>query len=411
MPSHEEMPEEELWERSQSEDPAERADALMELAHRKRFAEDWGAAKNLYGSAMDLYDDLERLSDIGHAIYSLGFCQYRLSEYQDAVESLNRSLALGREINDSRVIAFSSGPLGDSYSALDKHEQAISAYELAVDAFEEIDDQVSAGINCLQLGELHGIASRQTKALECFIRAFNIFQVGGDAIGAARAKDRMASALIELGDYDQAILHIKDSLNTFEFTEQTGRTAHAHYRLGWTMNLASRYLQAEGPLQVAIAMFRAESEWSRVALAETQLAHSLILRDPDMESPEADKMLERLASYFEAAGELPNVLQVNSIKAEKLFNSGDYARSEALWRDILQQALVIDDAYLIRSARVNLAEVLIHIGLLSEAKEIMAEINEDDWGENIPEIDRLQRVRTQLFVKLEETLNIEIDTK
>lgn len=358
MSRSDEVPEEDLWERSRSDVLDERADSLMELAQRKKNADDWTLAKNLYGSATDLYKELDRQLDAGHAIYSLGYCQYHLGEYQEAVDSLKESLALGKELNDSKVIAYSSGPLADSYSALDRHEEAISSYELAVDAFVEIDDQVSAGINCLSLGELHGIAARQTKALECFIRAFNIFQTGGDAIGSARAKDRMASALVELGDYMQAIEHIRDSINAFEFVELDARVAHGHYRLGWTLNLAGKYFQAEQPLLTAIKMFRAEQDWSRAALAETQLAYSLIFRDLEAAQPEATKILERVASYFEAAGEIPNVLHVNSIGAERLMIAGEFLKASAIWKDILQQALEIEDHYSTRSARVNLAECL-----------------------------------------------------
>ena len=55
MSSHDEMPEEELWERSQSEDLADRADSLMELANRARNRDEYQVAKNLYGSALDLF--------------------------------------------------------------------------------------------------------------------------------------------------------------------------------------------------------------------------------------------------------------------------------------------------------------------------------------------------------------------
>ena len=50
MSSHDEMPDEELWERSQSDELEDRADALLELAHRARNREDLQVAKSLYGS-------------------------------------------------------------------------------------------------------------------------------------------------------------------------------------------------------------------------------------------------------------------------------------------------------------------------------------------------------------------------
>lgn len=408
MSSHDEMPDEELWERSQSDELEDRADALLELAHRARNREDFQVAKNLYGSALDLFVELERDVDAGVATYSLGYCQYRLSEYDEAIESLKASLAKGQQINDSKAIAFSAGPLGDSYSAIGNTAKAIHAYDLAVDTFVEIDEYTQAGITDLSLGELHGVEGRQTRALECFIRAFNVFQEGGDGYGAARAKDRMASALIELGDFDQALMHIKDALEIFTFMDKEERIAHMNYRLGWTLNLAGKYLQAEAPLKIAIALFRENQDFSRAGLAELQLAYSLIFRDLEADHSVAQGLLDRAAAYFDAAGEQVNVLVAHSITAERLMNEGSFFAAAELWRDILNRAVSYEDDYSARSARASLAECLFQLGQNTEAKEVFSEINVADWGENKSELDRIERIKQLMLEKMAETLNIEL---
>ena len=86
------VPEEELWEKTHSEDLGERSDALIELGERKVQEEDWLMAKNLFGSAADILDGLDREVDLTRAIYSMGFCQYRLDEGQDAIQTLKLSL-------------------------------------------------------------------------------------------------------------------------------------------------------------------------------------------------------------------------------------------------------------------------------------------------------------------------------
>ncbi len=408
MSSHDEMSEEELWEHSLSEDLVDRADSLMELAHRARNSEEWKAAKNLYGSALDLFVELDREADAGIANYSFGYCQYRLQEYDEAIESLTASLKRGQDFNDSRIIAYSAGPLGDSYSALGMRDEAIDAYQLAVDTFVEIEEFYQGGNNCLSLGELHGVEARQTKALECFIRAFNIFQSGGDAYGSARSKDRMASALIELGDFDQALMQIKDSLEVFTFLEKEERIAHMNYRLGWTLNLAGKYLQAEAPLRLAIRLFRENQDWSRAGMAEVQLAYSLIFRDLDADHTEAQGLLNRAAAYFDAAGEQLNVLMANSVTAERLMNEGAFVEAAALWRDILNRAISYEDSFSARAARASLAECLFEIGEHTEAKQVFSEIDASEWGENKPELERIERIKKLMFEKLAETLNIEV---
>jgi translation elongation factor EF-G len=45
---------------------------------------------------------------------------------------------------------------------------------------------------------------------------------------------------------------------------------------------------------------------------------------------------------------------------------------------------------------------------ITEAKEIFSEINAADWGENKPELDRIERIKQLMLEKMAETLNIEL---
>ena len=393
MSNLDEVPEEEMWTQSRSEDPNVRADALLDLAHRARSRQDWKIAKNLYGSALDLFIGLEKDSEIGRANYSYGYCLYSLGEYEEARDVLQTALDRGLTAHDPVIIGYSAGPLGDSLSALLRYEEAIEAYQLAVDAFDEAEEESQAGINALAMGDLLGVMGKQSRALECFIRAFNLFQRDGDSFGAARAKERMAAALIELGDFDQAIMHLQDSLNVFKFLEVEDRIAYTQYRLGWTLNYAEKFLQAEKPLRDAIAYFRSNEDYSRAALAEAQLAVSLIYRDHEDVPEEAEGMLDRVAAYFEAAGEQINVIVVESVVADRLMIAGLWADAEALWRDLLARTIVYEDDKGANTARLNLAECLLELGNLEEANATFAEVDPNLWGENKPELERIERVR------------------
>ena len=406
MAIHDEMPDEELWALSRSDEPSERADAQMELATRAKARQDWTMAKNLYGSALDIYLELEMDTDIGRATYSLGYSQYRLHDYDEAISSLEAALERGRALNDSTMIAYSAGPLGDSLSALSRLDEAIAAYELAVETFKEIDEGTQAGLQALAMGELHGMLGRQTRALECFILAYNVFQGCGDAFGGARAKDRMAAALVELGDTDQALMHLRDALEVFTFLEEPIMAAQMNYRLGWIVNIAGKYLQAEKPLRKAIREFRDNADWSRTALAETQLAMSLIYRDLEEPSDEAEGMLDRVSAYFEAAGEQANVLMVESISADRLMLAGLYEEAAGLWQDILNRAVEYDDKAAANIARTNLAECLFELGELTKAQEVFAGVDASIWGENKPELERIERVKKLMLQKMSDTLNL-----
>jgi tetratricopeptide (TPR) repeat protein len=406
MSVHEDLPDEELWERSRADDPFDRAGSLMELGDRGIKSEDWALAKNLFGSAYDLYIQQDRTAEAGKANYSFGYCLYALKEYEEAREALERSLATGREINDSRVIAFSAGPLGDSLAALERSDDAIEIYSLAIETFFDLEEYYAAGINSLSQGELYGASGQQTNALASFLRAYNIFQTGGDAFGSARAKDRMASALIELGDYEQALAHIKDALATFEFLEVEERIVHMKYRLGWTQVLAGNYAQARKPLKIAIKLFKKNKEVSRAALAELELITALYRLDRDDVDHDLNQRAERIKTYFEHAGESQNVCYVDGLTAEKLTDIKMYEAAADIYRDIIARATLIENNPLIWTSKASLAECLFHLGLQQEAREILGEVDAKSWGENKPELDKLEKVKNLMFEKMAETLNI-----
>ena len=394
MPEGFGVSDDDLWKATKSQDLDTRADALFELGERFRNRDDFAEAKNVFAAALDLYKSLDRLPEMVRSTYSLGFCQYRLDEYKEAVNNLSWSLKYAQELNDASAIAYSAGPLADSLSALGRAEEAIEAYDLAVDAFVEIEENFIAALNAKAVGDLHGQAGRPTRALECFIRSYNLFQLAGDAQGSARAKDRMAAALIDLGDYGQAISHLEGALNVFQFIEEEERTAYTKYRIGWTYNLAEQYDKAEAPLREAIAWFRKNELWSRAALAETQLCESLIFQDLKVENEEAKMLLPRIIDYFEFAGEQANVISATSLEASRLLHSGLFSQAVEAWSRLLVEAVNLGDSYYIGQVRLNLAEALVGDGQQSLAIEQLSLLPLDAWKENKPAMDRYQTIRS-----------------
>jgi tetratricopeptide (TPR) repeat protein len=394
MPEGFGVSDDDLWKATKSQDLDCRADALFELGERFRNRDDFAEAKNVFAASLDLYKSLDRLPEMVRSTYNLGFCQYRLDEYKEAVNNLSWSLKYAQELSDASAIAYSAGPLADSFSALGRSEEAIEAYDLAVDAFVEIEENFIAAINAKAVGDLHGQAGRPTRALECFIRSYNLFQLAGDAQGSARAKDRMAAALIDLGDYGQAISHLEGALNVFQFIEEEERTAYTKYRIGWTYNLAEQYDKAEAPLREAIAWFRKNELWSRAALAETQLCESLILQDLKVENEEAKMLLPRIIDYFEFAGEQANVISATSLEASRLLHAGLFSQAVEAWSRLLVEAINLGDPYYIGQVRLNLAEALVGDGQQSLAIEQLSLLPLDAWKENKPAMDRYQSIRS-----------------
>jgi tetratricopeptide (TPR) repeat protein len=394
MPEGFEMSDDDLWKATKSPDLDTRADALFELGERFRNRDDFAEAKNVFAAALDLYKSLDRLPEVVRSTYNLGFCLYQLDKYEEAINNLTWSLEYAKELNDASAIAYSAGPLADSLSALGRAEEEIEAYDLAIDAFVEIEENIIAALNAKAVGDLHGQAGRPSGALECFIRSYNLFQTAGDAQGSARAKDRIAAALIDLGDYEQAISHLAGAFNVFQFIEEEERCAYTKYRIVWTYNLAEQYDQAEAPLREAIAWFRQNELWSRAALAEMQLCESLIFQDLKVENEEVKKLLPRIIDYFEFAGEQANVIFATSLEASRLLQLGLFSQAVEAWYRLLVEASNLGDSFCIGQVRLNLAEALVGDGQKSLAIEQLSLLPLDAWKENKPAMDRYQTIRS-----------------
>lgn len=401
MTDFNELTTKELLEAIKSPDLEIRGDALYELGDRSRLNENWEEARSYFDAALQVYTDAKRTHEILRTSYALGFCMYRLQDYKAALNHLGYSLHHARQENNARTIGFSAAPMGDCHASLKRFDEAIEMYELAVGAFEEIEDSFQAGFNSLALGELYGQTGKQSKALECFVRAYNHFQTDGDANGAARAKDRMASALVDLGDFEQALHHLHDALKVFELIEEEERAAHTNYRISWTLNLAERHTEAEPYIRKAISFYRSNKHWSEAALAELQLCESLMLRDPAAENPEASQLLSRIIAYFESVGEQANVITSNALIAEKLTMQGSYKEATAAWNEILQESIGLYNPYFIRMARLNVAECLSLQGNFKEAAAELSKIS-PDWGE-----DKLNSGR---YESLKKTLSQDIES-
>lgn len=365
---------EKLWADVESNDLSARADALYELGDKAREEENWSDAKGFYSASLDLYTSLGKFQEASRANYSVGFCHYRAEEYSEAIVALSTALADAMAINRTVGIAYSAAPLADSFVELGRINEAMNAYKIAISAFAELDELFFAGVNSMALGELYGQSKDFDRALESFVQAYNFFQTAGDAVGSARAKDRMASALIELGDHKQAQKFLNDALTIFEKIDDAERVAFTKYRIGWTLNLRELYLKAQQPLRDAIRYFKSVNNLTLQSAAELQLCESLIFSNSETQSGEAINLANQLITYFEAVGEQTNQLIAKSLLASKNQAQGEYKKSLTAWNAILRAAKKLQYREIIEYSQVAVIECLVALGHLDKAKNQLQQL-------------------------------------
>lgn len=382
-----------LWERVRSSDLKTRADFLFELGERASSAEHWTEARNFHGKALELYRTLGRDSDFAKASYAIGFCYFQLGDTEDALHHLNLALEFGEYLNQISLIAFSAALLAGLLSEMQKYDDASQKYQLAVEKFLDSDEYFQAGCNCILLGEVYKKTGQQSMALYTFMRAHNIFQGLRDANGSAKALERMASAHVDLGHFEKAIFELEDALRIFEFIEQPERAAHIKYRLGWTLNLANRHVEAEPLLRQAMHFYRMEKLWLKAAIVELQLYESLMLRNPMVCDPEATLNLPTVKSFFLSLNASSHVITCDSLVAEWLTLRGDYQTAVLAWQGVLMDSISVSNEYFVRMARLNVAESLCLLGKQNDAAKELGLLS-FDWGE-----DKINSERHQALIQ------------
>jgi len=125
-------------------------------------------------------------------------------------------------------------------------------------------------------------------------------------------------------------------------------------------------------------MFKMNDDWPRAALAGFQLANALHYSEPDDSVEEVTKILGRMRSRFEHAGELGHVWMVDSVHVEKLMISGMSIAAAEVFRDIIERAIKLEDNYTVSTARASLSETLFQAIEMIGAKEVLGLIDASD---------------------------------
>jgi hypothetical protein len=95
-----------------------------------------GRAQELCQAALTLFSKVGNRDGVAHALHSLGYLAYQESRYTDAVERYEEALVISREVGHVYLEADTLDHLAVTYTALDQHAQARSAWRQASRRYE-----------------------------------------------------------------------------------------------------------------------------------------------------------------------------------------------------------------------------------------------------------------------------------
>lgn len=397
------MPEEEFdlayWQgQSVSEDGVERAGALFELGrYYSDFSQD--EAIGYYGSALDIYTELDRPVEQAHAVRSLAEIFVKQGRFAEGADLFLESARLSNEFGDAETKAYSLGARGDALRSLERWQEAYECHLEAAEAFKDAGDNSMVALNSILVGKILARWSRLSEAVEKFTEAYNYYQLSGHALKAAHAKDELADALAELGELDEAIAHRKDVIEICTHLEEEVSRVLNQIGLGQLYIEKGNYQAAIQLLRQVEASLRADKGFSPAAQAELYLTVAKFRLDLDFYYADTQASFSRLRAFLDAEGDGVMVAKVDRFTAEWYTQQKRWLPAEALLKRVVERFQLLDEPALERSTRARWAAVLIELGDFEKASEVLAGLNPEDWGEVKAEREYLKAVKERLEAK------------
>ncbi len=240
--------------------------------------------------AVDLSRRADRTANTALRLYDWAYALKRLGRHREAVERLNESIAIYREIDYARDPAWKRqymvalNDLGNSLRSLESFDEAerVQREVLALrrDAFG--DSSVPVGQTLVNLGNILSDTDRHAEAVQLFQGGLERFKAGGLEMHPFTAKTLMnlanaLRALEQLQDAEQALL-AADALNRRLYPPDAPDIAQSLTVLGEVLERRDQPERAEAVLCEAFAIYTASQARQSLEAARCYYALGGLLR-------------------------------------------------------------------------------------------------------------------------------------
>lgn len=257
-----------------------------------------GSAQAEALAALDVFQRLDDLQGMGHALAALGVIAARSGEPEAARRHYLEALAKTRLAGQRRDTASVLSNLGNLSQDCGKHREASRFYDGALQLYREIGDHRGAGLILNNLCLVAQARGDHQRAVELSLEAIEEFNRVHDRHGAAAARHNLANLAVETGDPDRALEYYEEAIDSFREARDPrgvivalGAAADVAWRsgrdsLGWRLLLArarvTYQLGLQRPAQralVDLAVRAADAGFDELAQRLHEAAASLLSDD------------------------------------------------------------------------------------------------------------------------------------
>ncbi|MCF3643571.1 CHAT domain-containing protein [Planktothrix agardhii] len=188
------------------------ADRLLEQGIQQYKTSQYQAAIQSLETALNIFREIGDRNGEGKALIALGNAYSDLGQYQKAIEFYQQSLTIFREIGDRNIEGGALNNLGSAYNRLGQYQKAIEFFQQSLTIAREIGDRNIEGVALNNLGNAYDSLGQYQKAIEFYQQSLTIFREIGDRNGEGNTLNNLGNAYSSLGQYQKAIEFYQQSL-------------------------------------------------------------------------------------------------------------------------------------------------------------------------------------------------------
>ncbi len=301
----------------------------------------------------------------GNVLSNLGIVYRELSLYEKAVDHFQKAVRILHETKVRSLEANALMNLAGCYQKLSRPDKAVTFYEQALAIAREIKNPREEAYALNNLGQAHVEMRQYDKAVINHQRALVIARELKDPLGEANALNFLGIASTQLRQYTNASTYFDQSIAKYRHLKIRGGEGSALANLGIVHANQGEHLKALGHFEKALVIAREVKERHLEAISLTRLMDSW-----------KSMGMSRLGVFYGKQA-------VNTIQSVRSINRG-------LDKELQQSFLKGNE-----EPYHKLAELLITLGRLTEAEQVLALLKEQEYfeyvrGESIdgPPLDR-----------------------
>ena len=292
--------EEMLWERIPQTSGLERANTFYELSARIYARGQYDEALALAESARDIYAELGPIgtSDgLAQAYSAIGYNLNQLKRNSEAATAMSKAVEILRESKSPLAIDLAC-TLGEWWFGSKNYEKTIECMRDCVQEHLVEGNEGGAANDLHLIGCAYRELNQHEQSLSAFKEARLLFKNLKEVINVARCDQKIAHALIEIGDGESALIAAQKSLDVFITAHDHRRETYSLLELGKAQILTGQEQEGLDTLERVLEI-STESEWKDFEfIVDIERRIAGVLRSLGR-LDEADEIERRLTSVTE----------------------------------------------------------------------------------------------------------------